>query len=260
MGYELTSLLNRCTKEDAEFFITTIDSYFNFTDDKGLKEINEGWDGKGTIPLVLNHKIEREIRYLGSNDFAYARRKLMGYDPAGVSIDEIIDDLCELLKVDIGRTGTLESRLEIFAGKVIDEQFSKLPDDRKRKILEGMDFDKHHLQEIIDRVINKKEMLLPVILPFLAKPMSAELLQALIISIISIFIGEAAARQLVLQIVTKFPVASAWLGPLALIAGGGWMVFDLTGPASRKTIPLVLYLGVLCFRDGATKAFTDSLG
>lgn len=259
MGYELTSLLNRCTKDDVEFFISTIDSYFNFTDDKELKLLNKNWDGRGTIPLVLNHKIEKEIRYLGSNDLAYARRKLMGYVPAGVSIDEIIDDLCELLKIEIPRNDTLEARLEIFAGKVIDDQFSKLSDERKRQILEGMDFDKHHLHEIIDRVINKKEMLLPVILPLLAKPLSAELIQVLIINIIALFIGEVAARQLVIQIVTKFPVLSAWLGPLALVAGGGWMVFDITGPASRKTIPLVLYLGVLSFRDGATKEFTSSL-
>ena len=259
MGYELTALLNRCTKEDAEFFISVIDSYFDFTDDKGLKEVNESWDGKGTMPLVLNHKIEREIRYLGSNDFAYARRKLMGYDPAGVSIDEIIDDLCELLKIDVPRIGSLESRLEIFSGKVIDEQFSKLSDERKRQILEGMDFDKRHLQEIMERVIDKKEMLLSVILPLLAKPLGPEVVQALLIYIISIFIGEVAARQLVLQIIARFPMLSAWLGPLALIAGSGWMVFDLTGPASRKTIPLVLYLGVLSFRDGATREFTDSL-
>ena len=108
MSYELTAILNRCTKDDAKFLIDTIDSYLNITDDKGLKELFASWEGDGPMPRVLNHKIETEIRYLGSNDFAYMTRKLRGYEPAGVSVDEIIDDLCKLLKLEISTAHTLD--------------------------------------------------------------------------------------------------------------------------------------------------------
>lgn len=258
MSYELTAILNRCTKDDAKFLIDTIDSYLNITDDKGLKELYASWEGDGPMPRVLNHKIETEIRYLGSNDFAYMTRKLRGYDPAGVSVDEIIDDLCKLLKLEISNARTLESRLEIFAGKVIDLQFSKLSDERKREILKGMNFEKHHLQEILDRVINNKEMLLSVILPLFAGKLGPEVLQGLIMSIIVRFIGQEAAEKLLLVITSRLPMAAAWLNPVLWVGGTGWLILDLLGPASRKTIPLILYLGVLCFRDGETKDFKEN--
>ncbi|WP_165075159.1 MULTISPECIES: hypothetical protein [unclassified Desulfovibrio] len=255
MSYELTAILNRCTKDDAKFLIETIDSYLNSTDDKGLRELYASWEGDGPMPRVLNHKIETEIRYLGSNDFAYMTRKLRGYEPAGVSVDEIIDDLCKLLKLEISTARTLESRLEIFAGKVIDLQFSKLPDERKREILKGMDFEKHHLQEILDRVIGNKEMLLTVLLPLLKGALGPDIIQALIMSIIVPYIGKEAAEKLLLIIASRLPVT--WFNPLLWVAGTGWVILDLLGPASRKTIPLILYLGVLCFRNGETKDFRE---
>lgn len=258
MSYQLTDILKRCTKEDADFLIATIDSYVNFTDDKGLKEINDCWTGEDTMPLALNRKLEREIRYLGSNDLAYLTRKMRGYDPAGVSVDEIIDDLCELLKIEKGNAGTLEARLEIFAGKLVDQQFAKLSDERKREILNQMHFEKHHRDEIINRVVNNKELLLPVVLPVLGKTVGPEVLQGLIISIIAPFIGTEAAKQILIQIVSKFPIFGAWLGPLLMAGGAGWLLVDLAGPASRKTIPLILYLGVLCLRDGESRDFKEN--
>lgn len=256
MGYELTAILNRCTKDDAKFLIDTIDSYL--TDDKGLKELFASWEGDGPMPRVLNHKIETEIRYLGSNDFAYMSRKLRGHGPAGVSVDEIIDDLCKLLKLEISTAHTLEARLEIFAGKVIDLLFAKLPDEQKREILQGLNFEKTLLQEILDRAINNKEMLLAVILPFLAGKSGPDVIQTLLIAIIGRFIGKEIAEKLLLIIASRLPMAGAWLNPLLWAGGTGWLILDLLGPASRKTIPLILYLGVLCFRNGETRDFKEN--
>ena len=36
MAYQITDILQRCTKDDAEFIATTLNSYVNFTDDKGM--------------------------------------------------------------------------------------------------------------------------------------------------------------------------------------------------------------------------------
>lgn len=203
MAYELTELLNRCTREDAEFLLSIIDSYVNFTDDKGLRELFSEWRSDQIIPIKLNQKIETEIRYLGSNDFAYMTRKMRGYVPAGVSIDEIVDDLCKLMKVNVPLSQSLEGRLEIFAGNVVDQQFGKLPDERKREILEKMNFEKHHLQEIMDKVINNKEMLLPIILPVLGRTVGPEVLQGLIIAIIAPFVGTEAAKVILAQILAR---------------------------------------------------------
>ncbi|MDE5831801.1 MAG: hypothetical protein K2H64_02255 [Desulfovibrio sp.] len=257
MSYQLTEILNRCDKADADFLVSTIDSWMNFTDDKGLKTELARWNGDGRIPEELNRKIEREIRYLGSNDLAYMLRKTRGYDPAGVGVDEIIDDLCKLLKIDISMAGTLEARLEIFAGKVVDQQFARLPKERQIEILNSMKFDEHHRKEIFDKVIQNKELLLPVILPLLGRTVGPEVLQAFIAAILSAFVGKAAAQALVTQVLARLPIAGPWLGPLMIGATTIWSLYDLTGPASRKTIPLILYLGILCLKDGRTKDFIE---
>ncbi len=209
--------------------------------------------------MELNHKIEREIRYLGSNDFAYMTRKMRGYEPAGVSVDEIIDDLSKLLKIQISNASTLEARIEIFSGSVIDKQFAKLPEERQREVLKNMNFDKHHIDVILKRIIDNKELLLSVILPILGKTIGPEVFQSIIISIIAQFIGLQSAKQILAQIVSKLPLGTAWLGPVVWGATAVWSIADLSGPASRKTIPLILYLGVLCLRDGQTEEFMENL-
>lgn len=141
-------------------------------------------------------------------------RKLRGYDPAGVSVDEIIDDLCKLLKLDISTAHTLESRLEIFAGKVLDKQFSSLSDERKREILKEMGFEKHHLEEILEKVINNREMLLAGLLPLLQGGSGPVVIQALLISIIAPFIGRQAAEAILMQIFSKFAVPVEWINPV----------------------------------------------
>lgn len=259
MSYELTNLLNRCTKDDVDLLISTIDSKVNFTDGKGLKELNENWDGTDKIPIDLNHKLEQEIRYLGSNDFAYLSRKVRGHKPAGVSVHEIIDDLCKMLKFKIDKKLTLEDRLEIFSQKMIDKQFANLPDDKKREIIDEMNFDEYHKNEVLEQLINKKEMLMPVIIPLLTNTAGPTVLQTLISSVIAPYLGRQAAAQLATHIATKASGLGALLGPLALAGGAGWLVKDLSGPATRKTIPLLLYMGILSFRDGYSSKFTENL-
>lgn len=239
--------------------ISTIDSKINFTDGKGLKELNEIWNGTDRIPIDLNHKLEEEIRYLGSNDFAYASRKLRGHKPAGVSMHEIIDDLCKMLKFKIEKGITLEERLEIFAQKMVDKQFANLADDKKREVINGMNFDEHHKNEIIEQVMHKKEMLLPVLVPILTGTAGPAVVQNLILTIIAPYLGRQAATQLATHIATKMSGFGALLGPLAFAGGAGWLVKDLSGPATRKTIPLVLYMGILSFRDGYTNKFKENL-
>lgn len=255
MAYELTSLLSRCTKEDAEFLLSLIRSSINFTDDKGLGILYERWQPGTKMPIELNHKIETEIRYLGSNDFAYMRRKKRGDVPAGVHIDEIIDDICKLMKIEIPIAATIEGRLEIFAANVVDDQFRQASPQRQRAMIDRMGFDEFRRREILDKLNTGKEKFLPILLPMLSAQRAPQILQALIFSILSQFIGKETAKRLLVQVAQKIPVVGAALGPILLAGGAGWLIVDLAGPASRKTIPLMLYLGSLALRDGTTREF-----
>lgn len=247
MAYELTVLLNSCEKSDAEFLLTLIDSNLNFTYNSGLAKLCSLWDA-GPMPLPLNHKLETEIRYLGSNDFAYMRRKLAGCVPAGVHVDEIIDDICKLMKIQIPLAETLEERLEIFAANLVDQQFSRLAPERQRALIASMGFDEYRRREVMAKINEKRERLLPIILPLLTSGAGQQIFQGLILSILTQFIGRETARRVLIQAGQRLPVLGASLGPLLLAGGAGWLIADLAGPASRKTIPLMLYLGLVSLR------------
>lgn len=254
MPYQLTELLNRCNKDDVNFLIENIDSYINWTDDKKLRAYNEVWDGEGKIPLPLNQQLETEIRYLGSNDLAYSIRKARGITPAGVEMDEIIDDLCELTKIKVSKSASLEKRLEEFAAALVDIQFKKLSVERQKELINQMGFDTTKVKYILEKVIDHKELLIPVLIQILGRSAASEAIIALLLNIISMIVGKEAAQIIFTFIASRVPGAIG-LGPIIAVAMGGWTIIDMLGPASRKTLPLVLYLGVLSFRDGVCEDF-----
>lgn len=241
MGYELTELLNRCTREDAEFLISTIDSYVNFTDDKGLKELCSSWDGTGIMPLVLNHKIEREIRYLGSNDFAYMSRKMRGCEPAGVGIDEIIDDLCKLTNRKISKEITIEERIKSFCNGLVTQRFLKLTEERQRILLKNIGYEEGKINQILDKIKGNKEFIIPLI-PLILESLSKDKddILKMIIKFFQIDISDEALGKLCEY--KNYVVA------IIALLGTGYMTLQLSGPANRKLLPLFLYLGAICFR------------
>jgi len=254
MSYQLTEILQRCDKDDSAFFINQIDSYLNFTDDKGLREMDSMWDGKNIMPVPLANKIETEIRYLGSNDAAYLYRKLKGENPAGVELEEIINDVCDVMKIKIRRVGTIESKLEMFCRAMVDKAFFDMSREKQVELLKKMDVSDEAIKIIMDQVNNKKKMLLPVILGLLGKQTAMQIAQAIITAVIAVFIGQQAAKILLANLMTKMPWLAA-LGPIFIAILTGWTIIDFAGPASRKTIPLMLYLGLICLRDGETEEF-----
>ena len=75
------------------------------------------------------------------------------------------------------------------------------------------------------------------------------IVETIIVSIIANIIGREAAKQLVKELLKRNPWINS-LGPFLWVASGLWIVFDLQGPAYRKTVPLCLYLGIVALRDG----------
>ena len=254
MSYELTEILQRCDRQDVNFFIETIDSYMNFTDDKGLKEMSLMWDGKKKIPEALANKIETEIRYLGSNDAAYAYRKLKGEVPAGVEIEEMLNDVCKVMKIKIKHVSSLESKLELFCRAMVDKAFFDLDRQKQIELLKKLNVADETVKIIMEQVNEKKKMLIPVLLALLGKQTAVQIVQVIITGVISVFIGQQAAKLLLANLMTKMPWLAA-LGPVFIALITGWTIIDFAGPACRKTIPLMLYLGLICLRDGETEEF-----
>ena len=254
MSYQLTEILQRCDKDDCAFFINSIDSYLNFTDDKGLREMDSMWDGKNIMPIPLANKIETEIRYLGSNDVAYAYRKAKGEIPPGVELDEMIDDACNVMKFKVNSTSSIETRLELFCRRMVDKSFFSFDQKKQIEILENSDISRTDIDKILKQTKAKTEMFIPVLLGIVGNKSAIKIAKTVITLTIGKFIGPRAAQAIFTILMSKMPWLSA-LGPIYLTLLTGWTIIDFAGPSTRKTIPLLLYLGLLCLRNDEDKEF-----
>lgn len=249
MSYELTDILKRCEKADAELIVSTIDSCVNFSDDKGLKTMLDRWNF-GIMPLSLAWKIETELRYLGSSDVAYAIRKMRGLEPAGVTVEEMLEDASRVLKIRYKKLGSLESRLERLARNMFEKAFLNMSPEEQRRLVEQMDLTQEQ-KELLLEYIRKRgvRLILPILLNILGPEGTMKFMEAVLFSILAMFVGKEVARQILKIIMTRFPWL-AGMGPVAVAALTGWAVLDLCGPAMRKTIPILLILSMVALRDG----------
>lgn len=246
MGYQMLSLLQKCEKDDVQFIIDTIDSYINFSDDAGLKEEFANW-GSGKMPIAFAKKLETEIRYVGSNDIAYARRKLFGYEPAGVDVSEIIDDIAEAQKIKLKPIASVEGKVEELLKKMIQKKWSELTTEQQKELLKqfikGKEFD-----GLWEKIKNNKDLIIPILIQVLGKELSIKIIQAMAVGILTQIIGKAAATALIATIAKRIPAQA--LGPIMWIGSTAWLAIDFTGPAMRKTLPIILMLGIVALKDG----------
>ncbi len=94
----------------------------------------------GPMPIALAQKFEKEIHYVASSDIAYGARKIRGIEPAGIDIDELIDDVCTVMKIPIKKVGTIEGKLEYLAKRIVDKTFMEQPPEEQVNILKKIKY------------------------------------------------------------------------------------------------------------------------
>lgn len=253
MGYEATQLLLKCDVDDFEKLISQIDSYVNLTSDKELRQLLARYrmDSSASNKDRLAKALEREIRYVGSADIAYVARKLIkGEEPAGVSFREIIDDVSSKMKVKQKQIGSIEARLERLVRSVSEKTFLSMSPEQQRKLLDESGVGREQQDQFFAKLAENTAALLPLLLSLLGPEVTANLMQGLAVIVISKLIGKEAAKKLIEELAKRFPWWSEWIGPIAWALSLSWLAFDLQGPAYRKTIPIMLYLGIVGLRDG----------
>lgn len=253
MPYEITPLLSKCDATDFEVLISQIDSYVNLSSDSELKELLVAYKRNSTNgqKSTLAKAIEREIRYVGSSDIAYAVRKLSGSDvPAGVSIHEVIDDVSKKLKVKQKLLGTPEAKVERLVKWTVEKTFFALTPEQQRELFEKAGIGKGQQDEFFEKIKNNKAHFLPLLLSLLGPEITATIVQGLAITAMAAFMGRKAAEELFKNLAMRFPWWAQWLGPIIWGLSLGWLALDLQGAANRKTIPILLYLGIVGLRDG----------
>ncbi len=259
MPYEITPLLMKCDKEDFSLLISLIDSYVNLSSDSELKDLliayTKDTNTKGAnseSKIALARVLEREIRYVGSSDIAYAKRKIMGGEtPAGVSIHEIIDDVSSMLKVKQKQLGTPEAKVERLVKSQVEKTFFALSPEQQRELFIKAGIGKEQQDEFFKKIKKNKAHVLPLLLSVAGPQITAKIVQGLAITALATFMGRKASQELIKNVVLRFPWWAEWLGPIVWTLSLGWLTIDLQGAANRKTIPVLLYLGIVGLRDGA---------
>ena len=128
---------------DYHFLIGIIESPINLTDDQKLKSLLAAYEAEETPERrdALNRQLERSTRYLGSSDVAYFLRRWTTAEP-GVPFHEIMRDVAGALKVKKPQVGTQREMLEDIVTQYATQQFAKLPDEEKQKMLENLGLSK----------------------------------------------------------------------------------------------------------------------
>jgi uncharacterized protein YaaW (UPF0174 family) len=253
MPYEITPLLLKCDATDFQVLISQIDSHVNFSSDAELKRLLAAFrqSDEATRKVALAKAVEREIRYIGSSEVAYAYRKLVKRnEPSGVSINEIIEDVSKKLKVKQKLLGSPEAKVERLVKWTVEKTFFALKPEQQRELFNKAGVGKGQQDEFFEKIKSNKAHFLPLLLSVLGPEITATIIQGLAISAMAAFMGRKAAEELFKNLATRFPWWAEWLGPIVWALSLGWLAIDLQGAANRKTIPVLLYLGIVGLRDG----------
>ena len=245
----MKSILAKCGPEDFAYLSNVLDSYLSFTNDARRRELLKLADESPSTRQELIDLVDKQIRYYGSSDLAYFKRMLFD-DDAGVSSLEIVEDVCEKLKVKIKKGGSLEVRLERLVYAVVEEELlNKNPEELSAAFKNIGVGDADRIQ-ILDHIKKSgKIAILPVLMEILGPAITLGIVETIIVSLLAQMLGREAAKQLVKELLKRNPWINA-LGPVLWIISGAWLAFDLQGPAFRKTAPVALYLGIVALRDG----------
>lgn len=233
---------------DYHFLIGIIESPLNLTQDKKLKTLLATYEEDETPEnkQLIDEQLEEEIRYLGSSDIAYAFR-MMTSNNAGVTFQEIIRDVSKALKVDQPQMGTEREMIEQVVERYATQQFANLPDEEKQKMLESLGVEQERAASFIKK--SAGVFALPMLIEAFGSLVVNGLIKNIIFGLIGKIIGHQLAMRLFHFIMGRFPWWVAWIGPVAWTVSLGWTAFDIQGPAYRKTIPVVLYLGLCSMRE-----------
>lgn len=125
----MEKILAKCEHADLEYLSSVLDSYVSFTDDAARNELLQKSHHASSAKTELCALMDKQIRYYGSSDVAYAVRSVFSSSSdGGISSLELIEDVCKKLKINLKHGGSMEGRLERLVSAVVEKELlSKKP-------------------------------------------------------------------------------------------------------------------------------------
>ena len=250
----MKTVLRKCEQADLEYLSNILENFISVTNDKMRTHLLRESEESDVAREKLISVIEKQIRYFGSSNAAYMWRKITRTD-GGVSVHVIIDDVSKKLKVNLKKGGSVEDKLECLASAVVEKELiAKSP----KALVQG--FEDMGLGSVNSKLVQSKikanspVMVIPILMEVIGPQATLAIVETIVISILAQYIGKEAAKYLVRELSKRNPWINA-LGPLVWTLSIAWLAFDLQGPAFRKTVPILLYLGMVSLRDGLEKPY-----
>lgn len=153
----------------------------------------------------------------------------------GVGYKEILDDICNKMKVNVVKGASLGVMELALATKITEDAIDKMTPEERMEFAKGIDpkmtnFTKHAVT-IAARMAIKE-----------AGFVAYQLLTSLIYTIGTTVLGKT-VPWVVYQTSTKW--LGTFAGPVGLAVMGAWTVVDIAGPAYRITTPATIYISAL---------------
>lgn len=241
---------------DYTFLAEVIRSPFNVHDDAVLVRRAaeyEQSESEGALAAV-QAALEDAIRYLGSSDVAYHYRRVTGGE-GGVAFRVVVEDVARVLGVRVRRTAPIDEMVADLAATYAGVAFGKLDRDEQQKMLTELGVDREQAARFLRR--SAGVFALPALLQAFNAVVVEALIKRVIFGVIARFIGSRLAGQLFAFLAGRLPWWVNWVGPVAWAGSIGWTATDLQGPAYRKTVPVVLYLGLCVVRERGIEAVSS---
>lgn len=268
MPYQMETILNQCEPADFELiadllcgkhgFSDHIYTTFNLTATKTIEKLlrNYNRDNSDENKRELIHRLEREIRYLGSNDLATAARRIcsegLSKHPSGVSFDEMIMDVSKVLKIKQKRVGTPEDRLKHLVAACVERTFNDLSPENQRKIFRESGLKEKNTDTFFDRIKNNKQHVIQAIIVVFDNATALKIITNTVVSLVAKVTSQKTATIIATNIMKEYAIPTFFvdlLAPLNII----WIASSLASPAYRKTVPILLWLGVIAIRSDVKK-------
>lgn len=258
MPGSMKDLLAILSPADYRFLSGIMESPLNQTDDAAFLDLVSALEKQDTPEqrTEIEARFEQEFRYLGSSEIMYVFRSLTGSEK-GAPFQEIVRDVARSLKVDTPLLGSDREVVERLAESYATQQFADLTPEEQQKLLEDLGVDSQKARAFLAR--SAGVFALPMLIEAFNIVIVQGLIKTIIFGTIARIIGSQLASKLFAFLVGRMPWWVSWVGPAAWTLSIGWTAIDLQGPATRKTIPMVLYLGLCSLRErhGVSEADTD---
>jgi hypothetical protein len=233
---------------DYTFAVELLTGELNLTDDGALRRALVAVERENTpaARAEMNRALEREIRYVGSADLAYLLRFVSGKEP-GVPFREIVRDVARTLKVDVSPLGSDREMVEELVQNYATQQFAKFTPEEQQEMLVSLGVERDRAAAFVKK--SAGVFAFPALIQAFDIIIVQGLVKNIIFGTIAKLIGRQLSARLFALLAGRFPWWVRWVGPAAWTVSIGWTVADLQGPAYRKTIPLVLYIGLCSLRE-----------